>query len=184
MNEDHHALWRIQRRRARSVRRNHVRSPFTAPLSQRRSFSHHGSSSDNSGLHTFSYSNTVQSMQAVLEALPLLSVVLLPASNPAADLIEELDPDERSTSEDVKNALLVLWRDPAVLAALGESPSCFARRAPSSPDLVAEVKSRFQISQSNLIPSMSSALLLAHLVTLPSHRPSPRRQRRILLRGG
>jgi guanine nucleotide-binding protein G(i) subunit alpha len=67
-----------------------------------------------------SFSNTVQSMQAVLEALPLLSVVLLPANQEAAYLVEEVDPDERSTEKEVEDALLALWNDPAVKAVLGE----------------------------------------------------------------
>lgn len=67
-----------------------------------------------------SFSNTVQSMQAVLEALPLLSVVLLPANQEAAYLVEEVDPDERSTEKELEGALLALWNDPAVKAVLGE----------------------------------------------------------------
>ncbi|ORY76577.1 putative guanine nucleotide-binding protein alpha-1 subunit [Leucosporidium creatinivorum] len=75
------------------------------------------------------FSNTVQSMQAVLEALPLLSVVLLPSNQEAAYLVEEVDPDERSTDKELQDALVALWNDPAVRAVL-------------------EVKSRFQINDS------------------------------------
>jgi hypothetical protein len=59
-------------------------------------------------------------MQAVLEALPLLSVVLLPENQAAGDLIEELDPDERFVEPEIKDALIQLWQDPAVRAAIGE----------------------------------------------------------------
>ena len=65
------------------------------------------------------YSNTVQSMQAVLDALPLLSVSLDPANQQAAYLIEDTDPDERSTDRELVNALLALASDPAVKAVLG-----------------------------------------------------------------
>lgn len=62
-------------------------------------------------------------MQAVLEALPLLSVVLLPANQEAAYLVEEVDPDERSTDKELEQALVALWNDPAVKSVLGELSS-------------------------------------------------------------
>lgn len=94
-----------------------------------------------------SFSNTVQSMQAVLEALPLLSVVLLPSNQEAAYLVEEVDPDERSIDKELEQALVTLWHDPAVKAVLGELlPSiAAASEERADPFRFVEVKSRFQV---------------------------------------
>lgn len=60
------------------------------------------------------YSNTIQSMQAVLEALPLLNLCLAPENQDAAALLEELDPDERLVDPTIRAALVALWSDPAL----------------------------------------------------------------------
>jgi guanine nucleotide-binding protein G(i) subunit alpha len=66
------------------------------------------------------YSNTIQSMQAVLEALPLLDLHLQEGSMEAAGYVEELDPDERNTDGRVREAIEILWEDPALKEAVGE----------------------------------------------------------------
>lgn len=68
---------------------------------------------------THSYSNTVQSLQAILDALPTLNLSILPQSYDAAGLIEELDPQERSADPSIRNAMMTVWHDPAVRQAMG-----------------------------------------------------------------
>lgn len=70
---------------------------------------------------TPSYSNTVQSLQAILDALPTLNLSILPQSYDAAGLIEELDPQERSADPAIRNAMMTVWHDPAVRQAMGMS---------------------------------------------------------------
>lgn len=67
------------------------------------------------------YSNTIQSMQAVLEALPLLKLSLEPQNEDAAALLEELDPDERSVDPTIRAALMALWSDPALKESMSTS---------------------------------------------------------------
>ncbi|KAI5476777.1 Guanine nucleotide-binding protein subunit alpha [Pseudohyphozyma bogoriensis] len=64
------------------------------------------------------FSNTVQSMQAVITALEDLNLQLSPANDPAAHFIIDLDTDERGPDPEVTNALLRLWNDPAVRRAM------------------------------------------------------------------
>lgn len=59
-------------------------------------------------------------MQAVLEALPLLSVQLLPENEEAGYMVEDADADERSTDPALLKALQALYVDPAVQLALRE----------------------------------------------------------------
>lgn len=66
------------------------------------------------------YSNTVQSLQAILEALPSLSLSLHPSTYAAAEIIEELDPQERNSEgmDEIRNAMLQVLSDPSIKRAM------------------------------------------------------------------
>lgn len=80
------------------------------------------SQSERQSYREICYSNTVQSLQAILEALPMLGLNLHNSSYDAASLVEDLDPQERGSDSDgeVKQAMTVLLRDPAIKAALNQ----------------------------------------------------------------
>lgn len=60
-------------------------------------------------------------MFAVLEALPLLSLVVAPENQEASNIVEDSDPDERVITPELTQALVALWNDPAIRSAMGES---------------------------------------------------------------
>ncbi|ORY76578.1 putative guanine nucleotide-binding protein alpha-1 subunit [Leucosporidium creatinivorum] len=64
------------------------------------------------------FSNTLQSMQLVLESIPFLSLSVAEEHKGAKILVEDIDPDERSISQELLDALVKLRSDPAVLAIL------------------------------------------------------------------
>lgn len=66
-----------------------------------------------------SYSNTIQSMLVVLEALPHLGLALSNEHQAAASLVERADPHQRSVNSELLQALVQLRQDPAIVKALG-----------------------------------------------------------------
>lgn len=77
---------------------------------------HHGgfSSEERRSYVEIIYTSTVQSMAILLQALIQLDFILLPASIEAAHLITVLDTSERGPDKEIENALVTLWKDPAV----------------------------------------------------------------------
>ncbi|KAK4049959.1 guanine nucleotide-binding protein subunit alpha [Microbotryomycetes sp. JL201] len=75
------------------------------------------------------FSNTIQSMQAVLDALNSLEILLQPANFDARDLVNRTDAHERVSEPTLIEAVQRLYNDPAVRACLA-------------------VKNRFQINDS------------------------------------
>ncbi|KAI5477647.1 guanine nucleotide-binding protein subunit alpha [Pseudohyphozyma bogoriensis] len=67
------------------------------------------------------YSNTIQSMQTILDALPLLPVKLNPLNESYALLVQDLRADEVDYRPVVKDALLRLTNDPALWEAMDYS---------------------------------------------------------------
>jgi hypothetical protein len=107
----HHAPRWFRRCGARSLRRDHVGVPRPLPycLCLLITF-----------VNSYSFSNTVQSMQLVLEFIPFLSLSVAEQHEGAKVLVEEMDPDERIISDELLDAFLQLRDDPAVLAVLGK----------------------------------------------------------------
>ncbi|KAF8634270.1 hypothetical protein AX17_004227 [Amanita inopinata Kibby_2008] len=69
------------------------------------------------------YSNTIQSMRAILEALPQLDLQLNPQNDARRAIIMALPPQIESEvlPSDVSDAIRFLWRDPAVKEAVRRS---------------------------------------------------------------
>lgn len=68
-----------------------------------------------------SFENTVQSLSAILDALPLLSLELLPSNEGNAAVVEDADTGERREDPALIAAIVSLWRDPAVQAAMQQT---------------------------------------------------------------
>lgn len=109
---EHHAQRWVYRRGARELLGSHVRHPrdlASVSLVLRLTLTS----------ISRSFSNTIQSMFAVLEALPLLSLVLSPDNEGAADMLADTDPDERIITAELIQAMVALWNDTSVKAAMG-----------------------------------------------------------------
>ncbi|KAL8291506.1 hypothetical protein RQP46_002484 [Phenoliferia psychrophenolica] len=65
------------------------------------------------------YSNTVQSMQAILSALPGLDLHVNPANEVAAALVSSLNATDVKTDPRIRDALKALWHDYAIRRGVG-----------------------------------------------------------------
>lgn len=86
---------------------------------------HHGgySEQEKDSYKEIIFSNTAQSMRAILDALPALDLVLQPANDPRRATILSLPPQIEADvlPRDVADAIRNLWRDPAVKEAVRRS---------------------------------------------------------------
>ena len=69
------------------------------------------------------YSNTIQSMRAILDALPLLELQLAPQNDARRSVILSLPGQIEADvlPNDVADAIRALWRDPAIKEAVRRS---------------------------------------------------------------
>jgi len=86
---------------------------------------HHGgyNESERDSYKEIIFSNTIQSMRAILEAMPSLDLSLLPSNDARRNVILSLPPqlEAESLPRDVTDAIRGLWRDPAVVEAVRRS---------------------------------------------------------------
>lgn len=66
------------------------------------------------------WSNTIQSLHVLLDALPELSLTLLPRNVEAASYIQDLSPDDWIPTSIDRKVLMTLVADPAVQEAISE----------------------------------------------------------------
>ena len=83
---------------------------------------HHGgyNESERESYKEIIYSNTIQSMRAILEAMPQLDLTLSPQNDARRAVILALPPqiEAESLPRDVADAIRTLWRDPGVQEAV------------------------------------------------------------------
>ncbi|KAF8522475.1 heterotrimeric G protein alpha subunit B [Hysterangium stoloniferum] len=86
---------------------------------------HHGgyNESERDSYKEIIFSNTIQSMRAILEAMPSLDLSLHPSNDARRNVILSLPPqlEAESLPRDVTDAIRGLWRDPTVIEAVRRS---------------------------------------------------------------
>ncbi|KAG6853319.1 Guanine nucleotide-binding protein subunit alpha, partial [Tephrocybe sp. NHM501043] len=86
---------------------------------------HHGgyNESERDSYKEIIFSNTIQSMRAILEALPQLDIALAPSNDARRNTVLSLPPQIEADilPRDVAEAIRTLWRDPAIKEAVRRS---------------------------------------------------------------